>query len=77
LIGVGTLALGGWAGAIRYAQIKNIEKKLLRVDAVSIATAVTPETAKITSERELGWLNSLVKQGRIGRTKDGRVWWIK
>jgi hypothetical protein len=66
---------GGIAGAIRSGQIRNIEDKLRRVGAVSPDTAITPEAVKITSERELGWLNHLVKQGRVGKTKDGRVWW--
>jgi hypothetical protein len=68
---------GGIAGAIRTGQIKNIEKKLTSAGAVSAVTAVMPEAAKITSERELEWMRYLVKQSRVGRTEDGRVWWKK
>lgn len=55
--------------------MKNIEKKLRRKGAVSRKTAVTPEEAEITSKRELGWIDYLVKQGKVGRTEDGKVWW--
>lgn len=62
-------------GNTRRAAIKSIEKKLRGEGAVSAGTAVIPEAAKITSKRESYWLNHLVKQGRVGRTKDGKVWW--
>jgi len=65
----------GVLAAARIGAMKNIEKKLLKKGAVSRRTAVTPEEAEITSKRELGWLNHLIKKGKIGKTKDGKVWW--
>lgn len=66
---------GGMVGAIKAGQIKRIENKLRRAGAISAKTAVMPEAAGITSEPESGLLNHLVKQGRVGRTEDGGVWW--
>jgi hypothetical protein len=68
-VGLGVLA------AARIGQIKNIEKKLRRKGAISGKTAVTLGEAEITSKRELGWINYLIKEGRVGRAKDGKIWW--
>ena len=68
-MGLGVLA------AARIGQIKNIEKKLRRKGAISGKTAVTLGEAEITSKRELGWINYLIKEGRVGRAKDGKIWW--
>lgn len=65
----------GVLAAARIGARKNIEKKLRRKGAISRKTAVTPEEAEITSKRELGWLNRLIEQGIVGKTKDGKVWW--
>jgi hypothetical protein len=54
---------------------KNIEKKLKRRGAISPETAVKPEEAEITAKHELGWLNRLTEQGKVGRTENGKVWW--
>jgi hypothetical protein len=62
---------------IRTAMTKAIEKKLREKGAVSRKTRIMPEEAGITSKRELGWIDHLAKQGRIGRTKDGKIWWIE
>lgn len=53
---------------------ENIEKKIRRKGAVSVETAITPEEARITSKRELGWLNRLVKEGKIKEKSDGRYY---
>jgi hypothetical protein len=66
-----------YIGALAAARIgakKNIEKKIRRKGAVSVETAITPEEAGITSKRELGWLNRLVKEGKIKETSDGRYY---
>lgn len=68
-MGLGVLA------AARIGQIKNIENKLRRKGAISGKTAVTIEEAEISSKRELGWLNHLIEEGKVGRTNDGKVWW--
>jgi len=67
--------IGVAAAAGIIAARKNIEKKLRRKGSVSPKTAVTPEEAGIISKRELGWLNRLIEQGNVGRTKNGKVWW--
>jgi hypothetical protein len=59
----------------RRALTKSIEKKLCDGGAISAKTAVTPEAATIASGEELRWMRNLVKQGKVGRTRDGRVWW--
>jgi hypothetical protein len=79
-MGVGMMSYYGVIGGViggntRRAAIRSIEKKLRGEGAVSVRTAVMPEVAKITSERELVRMHYLVKQGRVGRTKDGKVWW--
>jgi hypothetical protein len=63
------------AGMGRRGAIKRIEMKLREKGAVSMKNRVLPEEAGITSKRELGWIDYLVKQGRVGRTKDGKLWW--
>jgi hypothetical protein len=63
------------AGNARRALTKSIEKKLRNGGAISAKTAVTPEAAAITSGEELRWMKNLVKQGKVGRTRDGRAWW--
>ncbi len=70
---IGTLAA---IPAIRKGQMKNIEKKLLKMGAVSSETAVMPEEAGICSRREVSWLDYLVKKGKVGKTADGKVWWM-
>jgi hypothetical protein len=67
--------IGMAAAAGIIAARKNIEKKLRRKGALSPKTAVTPEEAEITSKRELGWLNRLIEEGRVGKTEEGKVWW--
>jgi hypothetical protein len=62
-------------GLGRRTAIKRIEMKLCEKGAVSRENRVLPEEAGITSKRELGWIDYLVKQGKVGRTKDGKVWW--
>lgn len=61
----------------RIAAINMIKKKLLDKGAISRKTRIMPEEAGLTSRRELGWVEHLAEQGRIGKTKDGKVWWIK
>lgn len=67
--------IGAILAGVRHGQIRNIEKKLREKGAVSKRTRVTPEEAGVTSGRELGWLNYLVGQGKVGKAKDGKVWW--
>jgi hypothetical protein len=63
------------AGMGRRASIKRIERKLREKNATTRKSRVLPEEAGIISKRELGWLNHLINDGKVGRTKDGKVWW--
>jgi hypothetical protein len=63
------------AGMGRRASIKRIESKLREKNAITRKSRVLPEEAGITSKRELGWLNYLINDGKVGRTEDGKVWW--
>jgi hypothetical protein len=70
------MALYGIAAVMgRIGSIKRIEMKLHQKGAVSMKNRVLPEEAGIISKRELGWIEYLVQQGKVGRTKDGKVWW--
>jgi hypothetical protein len=63
------------AGMGRRGSIKRIERKLREKNAITRKSRVLPEEAGIISKRELGWLNHLINDGKVGRTKDGKVWW--
>lgn len=63
------------AGVGRRSSIKRIEMKLRQKGAVSMKNRALPQDAGVTSKRELGWIDYLVQQGKVGRTKDGKVWW--
>lgn len=54
---------------------RELNRSFSTVYAVSVKKAVTPEEAGLTSKREWGWINYLVEEGKIGRTKDGKIWW--
>lgn len=56
-------------------QQRNMMLELEAAGAVSPETAVTLQTAKMTSELDLKLLVYLVKQGIIGKTEDWRIWW--
>jgi hypothetical protein len=62
------------AGAARTAAIRRIQSKLREKGAVSRKNAVMPEEAGMTSRVELTGLENLVREGKVGKTKDGRVW---
>jgi hypothetical protein len=68
------MALGGILGGV-LGELECIRVKLKAVGAVSPETAVTPETAKLTIWPDKRVLDSLVKQGKVGKTEDGRFWW--
>jgi len=61
--------------AARQGLIRNIEKKLRDKGAVSKKTRVALEEAGISSRVELNMLRYLVEQGKIGKARDGKIWW--
>ena len=68
------LALGGILGGVLGEQ-ERIMVRLKAAGAVSPETAVTPQTAKLTIWPDQRVLDSLVKQGKVGKTEDRRYWW--
>jgi len=67
--------VGMVVGAGRRIAVKALEMKLRKARATSASNAVAPEEAGITSERELGWIDHLVKQDKIVKTEDGKIRW--
>lgn len=61
--------------ALMAAEEASIRSKLEAVGAVSPETAVTPQTAEISSGVDLSWLADFAKLGIVGKTEDGRYWW--
>jgi len=54
---------------------RSIMSELAAAGAVSPKTAVAPQTANMTREFDLKWLVYFIKQGLVGYTDDGRIWW--
>lgn len=67
------MAYVGIAG--RQGLIRRIEKKLREKGAISEKTRVTMEEAELSSGFELNMVKFLVGQGKIGKAKDGKIWW--
>lgn len=59
----------GFAAAVGY-----VRNKLVKAGAVSEDTAKLPEEVGLGKNR-MALINNLIKQGKIGRTEDGRIWW--
>lgn len=68
------MSLGVIGAASVKAAKRNIEHKLRRKGAISYETRVKPEEADL-DKRELGWVDSLVEEGKIGKAEDGKIWW--
>jgi hypothetical protein len=59
----------------RQGLIRKIEKKLRDKGAVSKKTRVALEEVGISSRVELNMVRYLVEQGKIGKARDGKIWW--
>ncbi|MEM2974925.1 MAG: hypothetical protein QW821_00690 [Candidatus Bathyarchaeia archaeon] len=54
--------------------LKRIENKLRKKGAISEKSRVDPKEAGLT-KRELGWIERLVEEGKLGKAEDGKIWW--
>ena len=59
----------GFGAAVGY-----VRNRLIKAGAISEETAKLPEEVGLGKDR-MALVNNLIKQGKIGRTLDGRIWW--